>query len=198
MPPFFSPTPIEHPRIPIHVAGVQPVMCRLAGEVADGLHLHPFHSVRYVREVVVPAVQQGLAAGGRRRADCSLVCSVIVATGESAAAVSAARLDAKRQIAFYASTPNYRPVLECHGWSAIGPELTRKSVRGDWEGMASAITDEMLDIVAVAGPPDEISEKLRARYEGLVDRLSVYAPFERDCDLTPYRSLLAAFGRTPA
>jgi hypothetical protein len=120
-------------------------MCRLAGEVADGLHLHPLHSVRYVREVVVPAVQAGLGSAGRGARDCSLVASVIIATGETAAALDAARLDAKRQIAFYASTPNYRPVLECHGWDAIGPELTRKSVRGDWEGMASLISDAMLD-----------------------------------------------------
>lgn len=193
MPPFFSPPPMEHSRIPVHIAGVQPFMCRLAGEVADGLHIHPLHSVKYLREVVVPGVQAGLTAAGRQREDFSLVGSVIIATGETGVELDAARAEAKRQIAFYASTPNYRLILECHGWEGIGTELTRKSTRGDWDGMAGLITDEMLEAFAVVGSPGDVSKTLRERYDGLVDRLSVYTPFTVGANLTVQRALLAAF-----
>jgi probable F420-dependent oxidoreductase len=193
MPPFFSPPPMEHPRIPVQVAGVQPSMCRLAAETADGLHIHPFHSARYLRDVVLPAVNDGLASAGRGRDDFTVVASVIVATGQTPAKLDGARRDARAQIAFYASTPNYRLVLERHGWEEMGKDLTRKSVRGDWDGMAALITDEMLDTFAVVGPPDLVAQRLRERYGGLVDRLSVYAPLAAGADLTPHHALLAAF-----
>jgi probable F420-dependent oxidoreductase len=196
MPPFFSPPPLDHPRIPVHVAGVQPYMCRLAGEVADGLHVHPLHSARYLREVVLPAVDEGLAAQGRRRDQFVFVASAIIATGHARAELDAARNDARRQIAFYASTPNYRVILQCHGWEGIGQDLTRKSVRGDWDGMAALVTDEMLDAFAVVGPPDDVSKTIRERYARLVDRLSAYMPFTPGADLIAYRALRAAFVRS--
>jgi probable F420-dependent oxidoreductase len=195
MTPFFNPGPIGHPRIPIHIAGVQPYMCRLAGEICDGFQVHPFHSVKYVREVVLPNVQEGLKASGRRRADVSLASSVFIVTGATRDGMQSAARAVKDQIGFYASTRNYRVILECHGWSQAAVDLTRKSVLGDWEGMASLITDEMLETFAVVGTPDEIPEKLRGRYTGLLDRLSVYEMFRPDGDLTAQRALLAAFPR---
>jgi hypothetical protein len=109
--------------------------------------------------------------------------------------MDAARRSVKSQIGFYASTPNYRVILECHGWSQVGKDLKRMSVQGDWEGMATLITDEMLDAFAIVGRPDEIPEKLRSRYTGLLDRLAVYETLRPEGDLTAQRALLAAFPR---
>lgn len=193
MTPFFNPGPIDHPRVPIHIAGVQEYMCRLAGELCDGLHVHPFHSEKYLREIVLPAVEQGLQACGRTRGDVCLVGSTFFVTGETRAAMQTAREDVRRQIAFYASTPNYRVILECHGWGEIAKELTRRSVRADWEGMAALISDEMLEAFAIVGHPGEIPEKLRSRYAGLLDRLAIYETFDPGHDQTAQRALLAAF-----
>lgn len=193
MTPFFNPGPIDSPRVPIHIAGVQEYMCRLAGELCDGLHVHPFHSEQYLREIVLPAVEQGLQASGRTRADVCLASSAFLVTGETAAAMQTAREDVRRQIAFYASTPNYRVILECHGWGQTAKELTRRSVRADWEGMAALISDEMLEAFAIVGNPGEVPEKLRRRYAGLLDRVAVYETFDPGRNLTAQRALLAAF-----
>ena len=195
MTPFFNPGPIAHPRIPIHIAGVQPYMCRLAGELCDGFQVHPFHSATYLREVVLPHIQEGLKASGRTRTDICLASSTFIITGQNADAMAAAAQSVKTQIGFYASTPNYRVILECHGWGQVARDLTRKSIQGDWEGMAALITDEMLDAFAIVGPPGAVPEKLRRRYTGLLDRLSVYETFQPEGDLTAQRALLAAFPR---
>jgi probable F420-dependent oxidoreductase len=195
MTPFFNPGPVPHPRIPVHIAGVQAYMCRLAGELCDGLHVHPFHSEKYLREVVLPAVERGLRLGGRRREDLCLIGAAFLATGETAAAMRAVREEVRRQIAFYASTPNYRVILECHGWGATAKELTRRSLHADWEGMTALISDEMLEAFALVGSPGEIPEKLRRRYVGVLDRLAVYETFDPARDLTAQRALLAAFPR---
>jgi probable F420-dependent oxidoreductase len=193
MSPFFNPGPIAHPRIPIHIAGVQPYMCRLAGELCDGLQIHPFHSVKYLRDVVLPKVEEGLQTGRRTRADICLASSVFVVTGADAAQMEAAGRSVKTQIGFYASTPNYRVILECHGWGQVARDLTRKSIQGDWEGMAGLVTDEMLEAFAIVGTPDELPEKLRRRYTGLLDPLAVYETFQPEGDLTAQRALLVAF-----
>ncbi|MBI4483183.1 MAG: TIGR03617 family F420-dependent LLM class oxidoreductase [Acidobacteria bacterium] len=195
MTPFFDPGSIEHPQVPIHIAGVQKYMCRLAGELCDGFQVHPFHSVRYLRELVLPNVERGLRASGRTRADLCLASSVFVVTGTGAGEMESALRGARSQIGFYASTPNYRVVLECHGWDQVARELTRKSIESDWEGMAALVTDEMLDAFAVVGTPAEVSQKLRQRYTGLLDRLAVYEPFRPEGDLTAQRALVAAFPR---
>jgi len=195
MTPFFNPGPIAHPPIPIHIAGVQPYMCRLAGELCDGFQIHPFHSVKYLRDVVLPGIEEGLKSAGRKRADLSLASSVLIVTGVDAAQMDASRQNVKTQIGFYASTPNYRVILECHGWGQVAKELTRKSIQGDWKGMAALITDEMLEAFAIVGPPEELPEKLRRRYTGLLDRLAVYEIFRPEGNLTAQRALLAAFPR---
>jgi probable F420-dependent oxidoreductase len=195
MTPFFNPGPIAFPRIPIHIAGVQPYMCRLAGELCDGFQVHPFHSATYLQEVVLPNVEAGLKAGGRTRADISLASSIFIVTGSSQVELDAAVHAVKSQIAFYASTRNYRVILECHGWDQVARDLTRKSIEGDWEGMAALITDEMLDAFAIVGTPDAVPEKLQRRYTGLLDRLSVYETFHPEGTLTAQRALLAAFPR---
>jgi probable F420-dependent oxidoreductase len=179
MTPFFNPGPIEHPGIPVYIAGVNRHMCRVAGEVCDGLHVHPFNSPKYLREYVQPAVNEGLQAAGKRRQDFTYATSSFVVVGESEPELAQQRAAVKQQIAFYASTRTYEPVLAAHGWQDIAPQLHRKSVEGDWKGMAELITDEMLDTYAVTGTSDTIAARLQERYAGLLDRTAFYQPYKQ-------------------
>ena len=182
MTPFFNPGPIDHPRIPIFIAGVNRYMCRMAGEVCDGLHVHPFHTPRYLREYVQPAVHEGLQASGRSRENfqCATAAFVIVGNTERERMQNTEAV--RQQIAFYASTRTYEPVLAAHGWEAVGPELHQKSLDGDWKGMARIISDEMLDVIAVSGTYENIGTKLRDRYAGLLDRVALYQPYDSPVD----------------
>jgi probable F420-dependent oxidoreductase len=175
MTPFFNPGPIQWPQVPIYIAGVKPYMCRLAGEVCDGLQVHPFHSVKYIDEVVRPNVAAGLEKGGRPAGACTLATSAFVAMGKNRDEIEQAKGFARQQLAFYASTPAYRVVLETHGWGEVSVRLGEKAAKGDWGGMAALVTDEMLDVYALAGTYDEIPELVRRKYAGRIDRLSFYA-----------------------
>ncbi|HEX9374321.1 MAG TPA: LLM class F420-dependent oxidoreductase [Roseiflexaceae bacterium] len=177
MTPFFNPGPIAHPRIPIYIAGVNEGLARLAGEVCDGFHVHPFHSVKYLNEVVRPQIAAGAERAGRSLADVTLVSSVFAITGANEAAIDATRTMAREQIAFYASTPTYRVVLECHGWQDIGEQLSRLAAMKRWSQMSALITDEMLEVFAVQAPLDRIGQAIRARYEGVLDRVFGYLPY---------------------
>ena len=194
MTPFFNPGPIAHPKIPIYIAGVNAHMCRMAGEVCDGLHVHPFHTPKYLREFVHPAVEKGLRASGRSRDEFSYAtaCFVIVGDTEQERATNTEAV--RQQIAFYASTRTYEPVLAAHGWEAVGPELHRKSLEGDWKGMAKLITDEMLAAVAVSGTYETLGKQLRARYAGLLDRVWLYQPYDSSVHDTRHSELVKSFG----
>ena len=171
MSPFFNPGPIEQPQIPIFLAGVNRGLCRLAGEVADGLHAHPYHSLDYLRQVVMPAVEQGLARRGRQRSDFRLSVTPFVVTDEQE------RDFVRSQIAFYASTPSYRPVMALRGWGAVADRLQGLVRRGRWGEMSALISDEMLATFAVVAPPEELAQALIERYQGLADHLTLYTPF---------------------
>jgi len=177
MTPFFNPGPIEHPAIPIFIAGVNKQLCRLAGELCHGFHVHPLHSARYVREFILPNIEQGLALAGRSRGDIQLSASVFVIPGENEVERHAAREAVRSQVAFYASTPSYRPVMECHGWEEVGERLSSMAARGRWGEMPAQITDEMLEVFAVTGQWDELPELIQSRYAGLLDRVTYYLPF---------------------
>jgi probable F420-dependent oxidoreductase len=177
MTPFFSPSAIEHPVIPIYLAGVNPGLIQLAGECADGLHAHPLHSERYLKEVVRPALSQGAARAGREPHEIDLSVSVFAATGPEEISF------ARSQIAFYASTPTYRPVMELHGWGETAERLSQLARRGAWETMGGVIDDAVLTTFAVVAEPGGLAAALRARYDGLADRVTLYLPFrpgERD------------------
>ena len=182
MTPFFNPGPIEHPKIPVFVAGVNRYMCRMAGEVCDGLHVHPFHTPKYLREYVHPAVEEGLRASGRTRQDFTYATASFVIVGDTERERAQNAEAVRQQIAFYASTRTYEPVLAAHGWEAIGPELHQKSLDGDWKGMARLITDDMLEVIAVSGTYEDVGSKLRERYAGLLDRVALYQPYEARVD----------------
>lgn len=191
MTPFFDPGPIAHPKIPVYIAGVNRYMCRMAGEVCDGLHVHPFHTPKYLREYVYPAVDEGLRASNRSRQDLTYATAGFVIVGDTDQERARNAESVRQQIAFYASTRTYEPVLAAHGWEGIAPELHRKSLAGDWKGMAGLISDEMLDIIAVSGTYESIGPKLRERYHGLLDRIALYQPYET----SPDDSRLAALAK---
>jgi len=192
MTPFFAPAPIDSPRIPIYIAAVNAYNLRLAGELCDGVHLHPFHSVKYLREFALPHIEAGLAKSGRSRGDVALTTSVFMVTGHSADELARAREQVRAQIAFYASTRTYEPVLAAHGWDELTPHLHRKSVEGDWAGMAALVTDEMMETFAVEAPLDGLAAALRGRYAGLLDRLAPYLPLERRTERGELEAFAAA------
>jgi|KBSMisStaDraftv2_1062788.scaffolds.fasta_scaffold05716_9 probable F420-dependent oxidoreductase len=177
MTPFFNPGPIPHPRIPTYIAGVNAYMCRTAGEVCDGLHVHPFHTTKYLRDFVRPAVNEGLKASGRSGDEFTYATACFVVTGETEQERSVNEEAVRQNIAFYASTRTYEPVLAAHGWESLSPELHRKSLEGDWKTMTRLIPDELLNEVAVSGTYEGIGKKLREKYAGLLDRIALYQPY---------------------
>jgi probable F420-dependent oxidoreductase len=177
MSPFFNPGPIQFPAVPIYLAGVNPGLARLAGECADGFHAHPFHSPRYLREVVIPAIEQGAAKAGRQRTSIKVSTTAFVVTSPDE------EYFVRAQIAFYASTPSYRAVMALHGWQEVAENLSSLAGRGAWGEMPALISDEMLQTFALVVPTGELSPALAERYQGLADRLALYIPFtpgERD------------------
>jgi probable F420-dependent oxidoreductase len=192
MTPFFNPGPIEHPEIPIYIAGVNEYMCQLAGELCDGFHIHPFHSLKYLDEVVYPNLEKGLRKAGRKRSQVAMTTTAFVITGANEAEVEAAKAPVRQQLSFYASTRTYSGVLEAHGWGDASARLNEKAAKGDWGGMASEITDEMLEVYAVTGKYDEIAGKIKARYDGYLDRVAFYFPFSAN-DGRPWREIIEAF-----
>ncbi len=180
MTPVFAPGPNPHGTPRIFCAGVGPRMTQVAGEVADGFLVHPFHTADFVRQATLPALEQGFARGGRGREDFEVSCQVILATGRNEEELTAARNGARAQISFYGSTPAYRPVLESLGRGDLHEELNRLSKRGGWLEMAGLVDDELLEQIAVVGAREEIPAMLRERYAGAVDRLSLIAPFAPD------------------
>lgn len=173
MTPFFDPGPLDVAPIPIYLAGVGAGMGALVGEVADGFHAHPFHTVRYLDEVVRPAIAAGAAAEDRDPAGITMMSTVMCVTGRTEPQMDAAARAVKRQIAFYASTPAYRPVLDLHGWD-FGDRLRAMSRAGEWDAMGEVISDEVLDAVAVVAPLEDLGKAVRARYEGRLDRVGFY------------------------
>jgi len=184
MSPFFNPGPIEHPHIPIYIAGVNPGLARLAGEVADGFHVHPLHTPHYLREVLLPAIEQGTASAGRARGDVKITVSPFVDTGADE------DLFVRSQIAFYASTPSYRPVMALHGWEQVAERLSGHASHGEWGQMPALIDDEMLATFAVVAPVEELATALEERYAGLADRLMPYIPFKPGEREAMWRALL--------
>jgi probable F420-dependent oxidoreductase len=169
-PMFTAPkNPAGAPRV--YLAAVGPKMTEVAAEVGDGVIAHAFTTEKYMREITLPALDRGLAKGGRSRDQFEITCPVFVVTGRNQEAMAASKTAVTRQIAFYASTPAYRPVLELHGWGALGQELTVMSKRGQWVEMGERITDDILDAFAVVAEPTEVGAAVKARYGDIIDRL---------------------------
>ncbi len=188
MTPFFNPGPIEHPEIPVYIAGVNERLCQLAGELCQGFHVHPFHTVQYLRELTLPNIEKGLAESHRTRADIQLSSSIFVATDEQE------KEAVRTQISFYASTPSYRPVLETHGWGDKGEKLSILAAKKEWDEMPALIDDEMLDTFAIiTDDAAKLPAKIVERYEGLLDRVTFYTPFDPTQDAARWREIVSAF-----
>jgi len=171
MSPFFNPGPIEHPEIPIYIAGVNRGLARLAGETCQGFHSHPFGSPRYLTEVILPAIEEGAARSGRSRSEIRNSVTAFVATTPEQETF------ARAQISFYASTPSYRSVMALHGWSDVAEQLSTLAAKGQWGEMFGLITDEMLHTFCLVTDQASLPAELKKRYAGLADRISLYIPF---------------------
>jgi probable F420-dependent oxidoreductase len=190
MTPFFDPGPNPHGNPKILLAGVGEHMTEVAGEVADGFLVHAFSTERYLREVSLPALERGAAKAGKTRDDLTVSYPGFVATGSDEKSMEAAIKGVREQIAFYGSTPAYRPVLELHGWGDLQSELNTLSKRGEWVEMGRLIDDDVLHAFAVVAPPDQVATQLRSRFDGLIDRFSFYAPYRVDPEM--WKGMLAA------
>ena len=180
MNPMFNPGPIDQPKIPVYLAGVNARMCRAAGEVADGFHVHPMHSVAYLRDVVIPALDEGARLRGKRASDLELYSPVFVVTGETQEDFDKNEARVRAQIAFYGSTPSYRTLLTHHDMEDVGKELSARARRGDWDAMPKLVPDALLEQLAVIAKPGDLPQALHDRYEGVLDRLSLYFPLGSD------------------
>ncbi len=189
---FFNPGPLDKPDIPIYLAGVNPRMCRAGGEVADGFHVHPMHTVPYLQQVVRPALDEGARTRGKTVADLELYSPVFVVTGDTEAERAKMERAVRRQIAFYASTPSYAAVLEFHGHAELGKQLGGMMREGRLEEMGAHVPDALLDEIVVFAPPRELGARLRQRYDGVLDRISLYSTMGGDGSFDAWRELTAA------
>jgi len=172
MTPFFSPGASLQPSPPVYVSAINPYNCRVAGEVCNGLALHPLTSAKYLREGILPNLLTGAAKSGRNIKDVTLSGGGFVVTGPDRETIEAGKLAVKRQIAFYASTRTYLPILEVHGFQEVGQRLHEMSLTGHWERMGDLVDDEMLDAFAVVGGYDEVAWRLKERFGGLLDEIT--------------------------
>ncbi len=195
MTPDFSPEPTGLPMVPVAIAAVGEAMLRVAGEVGDGVRLHPLCSRRYLDEVCLPQLCEGMRRGGRDRAHFDVHGGGFVVTGPDETAVAGATDRARRRIAFYASTRTYQPILSLHGLDELGQRLHRLSVEGRWDAMPQEISDEVVRIFAASGTYREIAGAIAARFGGLAD--SVELNFPADTPLGLQRELIADIRRIP-
>ncbi len=172
MTPFFNPGPNPHGNPRIFLAAVGPKMLKMTGEVADGVFIHPLHTVDYLQTASLPSIEAGLASQGRSRDDFEICCQTICMMGNNDEQIETARSKARGQISFYGSTPAYRGVLDHHGWGELQPTLNRMSKEGRWLEMMELIDDDMLDAIGVTGTPAQIGKALRER-NGFADRTTV-------------------------
>lgn len=176
MTPMFVPPRHPYGSPKVFVAAVGDRMTEMCGEVADGLLAHAFSTRRYIREVTIPTLTRGIERSGRRRSDVEVASPLFVVTGHDEQQMAAAAVATRKQIAFYASTPAYRTVLELHGWGDLQTELHRLSRDGDWDTMGSLIDDTLLAEFAVVAPVGDLADKIRTRCDGLIDRVLVGFP----------------------
>ncbi|MFM8871352.1 MAG: LLM class F420-dependent oxidoreductase [Actinomycetota bacterium] len=183
MTPFFSPSASDisaYGTPKIFLAGVGELMTEVAGEVCDGFMCHAFTTEKYLREVTIPALERGRAKVGKTLDGFEIVGPGFVVTGTDDVEMSKAAAGTRQQIAFYGSTPAYRPVLDLHGWGHVQDELNSMSKQGKWVEMGNCITDEILDAFAVVSEPEDIASKLDDRYGDVISRISFYVPYASD------------------
>lgn len=196
MVPLFNPGPIEHPNIPIHIAAIGPYMCAVAGEVADGVRLHPICTERFIDERVKPAVAKGASRANRDVAEVEVCMKALIGTAPDEQQLEAVTRTVTARVAFYLSTPAYRRVFELHDWGDLADKASALSKAQKWEELASMVPEEVLHTVATIGTHDTIASQLKQRYGNRVDRLEFSIPVKSPNDAEVLRGLIADVGKS--
>ncbi len=189
MVPLFDPGPIDHPAIPVHVAAIGPNMCAVAGEVADGVRLHPVCTARFIDEEVLPAVAKGAARAGRDVGEVEICMKPLIGTAPDERTLERVAETVRARVAFYLSTPSYRRTFELHEWGDIARRASVLAREGRWDKLPGLVTDEMLHTVATIGTHDEIADKLNDRYADRVDRIEFSIPVTTPADAESFRTI---------
>ncbi len=190
MVPLFDPGPIEHPTIPIHVAAIGPNMVAVAGEVADGVRLHPVCTPEFIGQEVLPALAKGAARSGRPVSEVEVAMKPLIGTAPNEEALAPIINTVRARVAFYLSTPSYRRTFELHGWEEVARRASELSRSKRWDELPGLVDDEMLHTVATIGTHDDIAAKLNARYASLVDRIEFSIPIRNDDDRAAFARIL--------
>ncbi len=195
MTPDFSPEPTGLPMIPVAIAAVGEAMLRVAGQVADGVRLHPLCSRRYLEQVCLPRLAEGMQRAGRRRENFDIHGGGFIVTGPDEAAVAAGKEEVRARIGFYGSTRAYLPILALHGLEELGHRLHRLSVEGHWHQMPALVSDEVVRIFAACGTYDAIAGEIARRFGGVADSIDLDFPAGTPIDVQ--REVLAKIHRIP-
>jgi probable F420-dependent oxidoreductase len=195
MTPAFSPEPSGLPMVPVTISAVGEAMLRVAGQVADGVRLHPLCSRRYLLEICLPLIAEGLGRSGRAREHLDVHGGGFIVTGPDAAALAKAMDRVRERIAFYCSTRTYFPVLALHGLEELGQKLHRMSVAGRWRDMAAEVSDDVVRIFAACATYDGLAHAIAERFGGAAD--SIDLEFPADAPVGLQRQLLADIRRIP-
>ena len=191
MVPLFDPGPIAHPTIPIHIAAIGPNMCAVAGEVADGVRLHPICTERFIDERVKPALAVGAGRTGRSPDEVEVCMKPLIGTAANDAALETVIATVRARVGFYLSTPAYRRVFELHDWGDLAERAAALSKSQRWDELAAMVPDEVLHTVATIGTHDQIVDRLSDRYGPRVDRIEFSIPVEGPADAEVFRDMLA-------
>ena len=190
MVPLFDPGPIDHPSIPVHVAAIGPNMCAVAGEVADGIRLHPVCTPRFIDEQVTPALTRGAARAGRDVGDVEVCMKPLIGTAPDTATLEVVAETVRARVAFYLSTPSYRRTFAVHGWEGIAERASSLARDQRWDALPGLVDDDMLHTVATIGTHDEIADLLVERYAHRVDRIEFSIPVTHPDDEARSREIL--------
>ena len=180
MPPFFTPEPIENPNIKIYLAAVNPMMLQLAGELCDGVLIHPFNTQKYTDEVIIPNIQLGAEKSDRSENSVEINEGGFIVTGPNDHDIENSKIQTRSQLAFYASTPSYSPIMNLHGWENTAKKLYQMSKTGDWNNMGNEIDDEMLNSFAVIGNYEEIAARIKSRFSDYASSIKFSIPENAD------------------
>jgi probable F420-dependent oxidoreductase len=191
MVPLFDPGPIAHPDIPIHLAAVNPIMSRVAGECADGMRPHPVCTPGYIEHVMIPAARVGAAKTGRDPSRFAVAIKPLVATARTDEELEKRIRDIRARVAFYCSTPGYRAAFEFHGLGDLAKRMSVLSREQRWEEMPGMIDDEVLNLYATVGNFKEIGRKLHDRYAHVVTHAEFSIPIASEADRETLAGLIA-------
>ena len=185
--PLFIPAPLDHPKIPIQVAAVNPYMCRVAAEVADGVRLHPVCSARYIEQSIIPVLTQYLSPG--KKFDICL--KPLIATARNNQELEKRKAIARQRLAFYVSTPAYRLPFEAAGLGDLADELSKLSRHGQWDRMSAKIDDDVLNEWVVIARYEQLADEIAKRFAGIVQRIEVSIPVENHADQETLAGILS-------